>query len=124
MKTEKALKIIEIALVFLTVLFVILKNVWSGFNVMALVMLVFVLLGAITLAFLGYKNTKKELKEEFCEYLAIKYREGKITKEQFETQDQTYFKSFMKENWWELARYFAMIVICAAVLVTIILTIF
>ena len=118
MKSQKVLKIIEIALLILTVLFVVLKNTWVGFSYLGFGCLCVAMLGAIIFCIFAYINTKKELKNEFDEYLRQKLLQGDMPKELDEKQTKIIFKQYMQENRWEYTRYVAYMAVCVALLAT------
>ena len=123
MKNQKALKISELALGILTVLFVILKNVWTGLSIVSYVFILALLVNSILLCVLLYKQTKKELKVEFADYLLEKYNQKQITKQQMEEGNDSLFKQYMQENKWELIKYIIAIVACGVLMLSTILSI-
>ena len=123
MKKQTIFKIVEIALVFLTVLFVVLKNTWVGFSYIGFGCLSLAMLGAIIYCAFLYVNTKKELKTEFNDYLKQKLLEGNLPEELDEKQTKIYFKQYMQENRWEYTKYIAYMAVCIGLLATSIVSI-
>ena len=76
------------------------------------------MLGAIIFCIFAYINTKKELKNEFDEYLRQKLLQGDMPKELDEKQTKIIFKQYMQENRWEYTRYVAYMAVCVALLAT------
>lgn len=112
MKKQKALKITEIALVVLTVLFVMLNKVWSGFQYFSIAFMLILDVWTFVYVLFIYKQTKQELKEEFDEYLVEKYNSGVITKQQLENKNSEMFKQYIKENSSDLNRYIVFMIFC------------
>ena len=123
MKKQTIFKIAEIALVFLTVLFVVLKNVWVGFSYIGFGCLSLAMVGATIYCVFLYANTKKELKNEFDEYLKQKLLQGNMPETLDEQQIKIIFKQYMQENRWEYTRYIAYMAVCVGLLATSILSV-
>lgn len=123
MKKQTIFKITEIALVLLTVLFVVLKNVWTGFSFIGFGCLSLAMIGAIIYCVFLYANTKKELKTEFNEYLKQKLLQDNMPESLDEQQTKIIFKQYMQENRWEYTRYIAYMAVCVGLLATSIVSI-
>lgn len=101
-KFYKNFKIVRIVLYTLTAVFLLLQFVWYPFVYFALVSAVLVLISLSVNELFLYVDLKKRIEKGYDLYLQDQYRNGAISKEQFETKTQSlysvYKKMYLKEK--------------------------
>lgn len=83
-------------LIALTVLFGLLKNVWSGFSYVSCAFMLCALIDFVVFRILYLLNLKKEYDDNLDIYLAELLNNGIITRREFEQKDPKALKAYYK----------------------------
>lgn len=93
---ERSLKFIRIVLYFITAMFLLLQFAWHPFVYFAMASLLFIFVNLAVLEIFKYNEIKKEIKNEYEVFLVKCYNEGKVTKNQLDSQDKIFYPEYVK----------------------------